>query len=257
MSRITLLAVVLGQLALAAPAQAGRRPWTYAEDNTMVPDGDVEIETWVGFIERKEGTPGAWHWWLGVYWSPIESLEVAALTAITQAYEAPDGQPRGAELWVEQLSIRWRIIERKFGALFLKLEGRIAFADNVPFQLQPSLAWAKHAGRFGFAASFGYAGGFEGGGATKSYHWLVYRAAISLDIVKGDVAPPFQLGVELYSQEQLAGQNDLTNNTRSSVMVGPTIAAAKGRLWLNVGALAGVTGGGPTVLIRGIIGLSL
>jgi hypothetical protein len=247
----TMMALAL-VASLASTARAGRRPWIYTEDTSMVPDGDVEIESWIGFLDARNG-PDAWHWWIGPYWSPVEGLEVAALTVITQPYDSPDG--KGAELRFEHLSLRWRVVERKFGSLFLKLEGRLSFADDMPYQLQPSIAWAKHVWRFGFAASFGYAAGFEDKHAV--YHWLTYRAAISFDVVKGVVAPPFQLGLELYCQEHLYGINDLTGTRTSSAVLGPTLAVAKGRLWFTLGALAGLTHDGPRVFVRGIIGLSL
>jgi hypothetical protein len=253
--RVLLVSALLAILVAPSVAHAGRRPWIFAEDTATVPDGDVEIESWVGFIDRGDETPGEWHWWIGPYWSPIEQLEFAALTAMRQPYEGPS--EKSFELWIEQLSLRWRVIERSFGALFLKVEGRIAFAGNTPFQVQPSIAWAKHVGRFGFAASFGYAAGFEGGGDNVRYDWLVYRAAVSFDIIRGEVTSPFQLGLELYSQEELTGKNDLTSDKRSSTLLGPTLAFAKGRLWLTVGTLAGLGSAGPTIVVRGIIGLSL
>jgi hypothetical protein len=247
--------VIALMVLLQGSALAGRRPWIFAEDTTTVPDGDVEIESWIGFIDRVT-PPGSWHWWVGPYWAPVEGLEIAALTVLSQPYDSP-GDSYGAQLWFEHLSLRWRAIERNFGSLFVKLEGRIAFSEKIPFQLQPSIAWAKHVGRFGFAASFGYAAGFEGTPPNDNYHWLVYRAAVSFDVVKGEVAPPFQIGVELYSQEALAGINDLTATTQSSALLGPTLAVARGRLWLTLGALAGLTEAGPRVLVRGIIGLAL
>jgi hypothetical protein len=241
---------------LASAADAGRRPWLFAEDTTMVPDGDVEIESWVDFIDRKQD-PGAWRWWIGAYWSPIESLEVAALTAIQQPYEPLPPEQVVASLWIEHLSLRWRVIERRFGSLFLKLEGRIAFNEATPFQVQPSIAWAKHVGRFGFAASFGYAAGFEGPDTDPTYHWLTYRAAASVDVVRGEMVAPFQLGVEMYAQQTLAGPNDLSGNRGSTVSLGPTLAVARGRLWLTLGTLAGLTPSGPTIIVRGLIGLAL
>ena len=39
-------------LLLTASAEARRRPWIFAEDTTVVPDGDVELESWIGFIDR-------------------------------------------------------------------------------------------------------------------------------------------------------------------------------------------------------------
>jgi hypothetical protein len=249
------LRVLMLLMLLAAPAGAGRRPWIFAEDTAMVPDGDVEIESWIGFIDRWPDVPqetSVWHWWLGPVWSPYDGIEIAAYTVLAQPY--PDNNA-GASLWFEQLSLRWRVIERRFGALFLKLEGRIAFHDGMPFQVQPSVAWAKHVGRFGFAASFGYAAGFEGD--EPDYHWLVYRAAASFDIIRGETAPPFQIGAEFYMQEPIVGFNDLTNSQRNSVLLGPTLAVARGRLWLTLGALAGLTDAGPRVMVRGILGLSL
>ena len=99
--------------------------------------------------------------------------------------------------------------------------------------------------------------GFAGPADNDHYHWITWRARASIDAVRGEVAPILQLGVEGFGEAPIAGKNDLTDDTRPTVNVGPTISVARGRLWLTVGALLGVTEASPAAYVRGILGVSL
>jgi hypothetical protein len=260
-------------LGLATPARAERRPFLFAHDVGTVPGGDVEVETWLDYLDSHDPTTGAsngvYRWWIGPRWSPVEGLEVTALTVIAQDVVAPSKSESSAYLWAEQLEVRWRFFQRDWlGALYAQLDGRIAISNDLPHQVAPSLGWTRHAGRFGFSAQLGYAAGFLGPSDDadhkdeERYHWLVWRAGVSCELVRGEIAPLLVLGVEGFGEVVFAGKNDLTDGDQrglasSTANLGPTLSIARGRLWLTLGALAGLTDASPRVIVRGVIGLAL
>src|SRR5262249_3719805 len=153
----------LGMLAavclLQGVAQAGRRPFLYSFDVPTVAEGDVEIETWLDYLDR-------WRFWWGPRWSPVDGVEVMALTSFQQ--EEGGGS---SVLWAELLETRWRSRPTIAGSLMLQLDLRIAIARSLPHQIQPQVGWVKRAGRLVASAQVGYARGFEGDAPTKDYDW--------------------------------------------------------------------------------------
>src|SRR5205823_464769 len=100
---------VIALLALAAPARAGRRPFTLAYDAQSVPEGDVEMEMWLDFLGNRH-TRDAWRWWVGPCWAPVASVEVTALTAFAQTVTSPEGGDSVTQLWAELLEARWHAL---------------------------------------------------------------------------------------------------------------------------------------------------
>lgn len=251
--------VVLAVVAISAASHAAKRPFLIGHDGSMVTEGDVEAETWLDTelnpvldpkVEPayKGAAPTGWLWWAGVYWSPHEDLEVRAFTSVIQR----DGG--ASSLWAELLSLRWRFLSGGAGSLTAQLDLRIPILLKLPWQISPSLSWSKKVERFTFSAQAGYAAGFRG---TVRYHWVTWDAGVAVDVVKGELAPPFQIGVEGFGEGTLSGNNDLTSVPFSTANVGPTISVARGRLWFTAGALFGVTKESPTVFFRGMIGLAI
>lgn len=246
------IAVCLG--CATGAAQAGRRPFAVSYDTPMVPDGDVEIESWVDYLLNRQA-PNQWRWWIGPRWAPFENFEVAAFTIVAQDLTRGEN---AAELWAEELHFRWRFFSHPVaGNLTLQLNTRIAMEYWLPNQLSPQLGWSTHAGRFGFAAQLGYAGGFTGPPQNASYHWIVWSAGVSFDVVRGEISPPFQLGIEAFGQGVLAGNNEFTGVAGSTVNLGPTLAISRGRLWLSIAGLVGLTEASPLAFVRGTIGVAL
>jgi hypothetical protein len=243
---------------LPLPASAGRRPYLWSYDLPTVPDGDVEIETWLDFIASMPKVDH-WRWWLGPRWAPHETLELSIFTIVVHEEDASQSPARSAtELWAEQLELRWRFFTHKrAGALTLQPGTRIAIVHDRAHQLSLQLGWADRVGRFGFAAQVGYAGGVGGSSPAQDYQWIVYSAGISVDAIKGQIAAPLQFGVELYGQGVVSGTNDFNNLPGSTLNLGPTLCLAKGRLWLSAGSLFGLTTASPSLFFRGIIGLAL
>lgn len=243
-------------LLLPLAANAGRRPYLVGYDTTNVPDGDVEIESWGDYLWNRSGWNSGWRWWIGPVWAVTETLELSAFTSLEQDVTGP-ATPSSAQLWAELLTARWRAWTHRYGRLTLQLDGRIAVANDLPHQVSPKIGWASHIGRFGFTAQVGYAAGFAGPSSASDYHWITWNAGAVVDVVKGEIAPPFQIGVEAFGEGVIVGKNDLSGQAGSTVNVGPTIAVAKGRLWLSAGALFGVTNTSPVVFFRGVVGLAL
>jgi hypothetical protein len=248
-------AVALSLLAVGSVAQAGRRPFLYAYDTTAVPDGDVEIESWLDYIDaRAAQVPDAWRWWIGPRWAPTDGVEVMALTALQQSATAS----ASAQLWGELLEARWRVLASPAaGNLTLQLDLRIALSADIPHQLQPQVGWAKRAGRFLASAQAGYARGFEGPPGKATYDWITWRAGVAVDAVRGEISAPLELGVESFGEATVQGRSDQQTGGGSVTTLGPTVSVAHGRLWLTAGVLLGLTDESPRALVRGIIGLAL
>jgi hypothetical protein len=220
-------------------------------------EGDVELETWVDFLSIRGGA-SEWRWWLGPRWSPLEGVEIAAFTSVVQPFEDPSvsGAAATAQLWAEKLEGRWRFASGKFGALTLELDVRIPIASDLPWQISPTLSWAAQVSRLSFVAQAGYAAGLPGYYKGDAYHWFVWSAGATVEVVKGEVSPLLQVGVEGFGEGVIAGINDLTDK-QSTANLGPVVSMARGRLWFSLGCLFGLTADSPKPFVRGVIGLSL
>jgi hypothetical protein len=255
----TVLGVLAGLCLFQGAAVAGRRPFLFAYDTATVPEGDAEIESWLDLIQpRHTGQVGEWRWFLGPSWSPVDGVEVSALTAFAQAME--DGA--AAELWAELLEGRVRVLRSQtLGDLTLQLDLRIALIYDIPHQVQPQIGWVKRAGRIVGTVQAGYARGFAGNDKPEinnvTYDWVTWRAGIAFDAIRGEISAPLQIGIESFGELVLTGKGDQEVGQSSTVTVGPTFSVARGRLWLTAGVLFGILDESPQAIVRGIIGLAL
>jgi hypothetical protein len=235
-------------------ARAGRRPFLVAQDATLVPDGDVELELWLDYLDLGATAPDKWRFWIGPRWAPIEGLELAGLTVLQQV--EVEGQPSGGgTLWAEILEARWRALpigER--GALILQLDYRIAIQQLVLHEVAPMIGVAGRYGRFEATAQVGHAYGFRED--LPSSQALPYRGGVAVDLIHGEIAPPLQLGAEIEGEQMFDGKNDFDGTRRSHANVGPTLSCAKGRLWLTGGVLWPLHDN-PNPFVRAVIGLAL
>jgi hypothetical protein len=243
---------VLTVVLLLAPLWAfgGRRALVIGYDEPAVPDGDVEIETWLDYVLNPTAT-SQWRWWLGPRWSPHERIEVAALTSLAQNYDQT-GPDNTAQLWAQLFEVRFRALEGRAGVLTLQLVFRLGLAADLPHQIAPTVGWAKHVGRFNLAAQGGYAAGV----GHSVYHWVVWNAGASIEAIQGDVSPLLQFGVEGFGEIVLAGHNDMTGGL-TTANVGPTVSLSRGRLWFTLGGLFGLTHDSPLMFVRGVVAVAL
>jgi hypothetical protein len=258
---------VLVALTLVASLDAGaaRRPFVVAYDTSTLAEGDVEVETWVDFVAPRN-EDSQWRWWLGPRWAPFEGVEVAALTALTQGFNNPyTNGPSGAQFWAELLEARWRLFDRPFGAVVLELNVRIPMANDLPWQIAPSLTWTSRFKRVSLTAQLGYAAGLPNSWQRAamddtSYHWFTWSGGVAVVAVQGEVAPLLQIALETFGIVAARGLNDLTDLGLAAGPVanlGPTVTVAKGRLWLGVGCLFGLSFASPTPFVRAVFGIVL
>jgi hypothetical protein len=241
----------------AGLAQAARRPYLYGYDTSSIPAGDVEIETWFDYMNKPKVAADEVRWWIGARWAPVEGLELALLTIVAQDLSPSQAGGNSAQLWGELLELRWRALRfESVGDFSLQLDLRMALANDQPHQVSPSIGWAHKWGRLGASAQVGYAAGFAGSAENDHYHWLVWRGGMAVDVVRGQISPLLQLGVEGFGEATLSGFNDLVNVKGSTANVGPTLSVAKGRAWVTAGVLFGLTQTSPTALARLILGLA-
>jgi hypothetical protein len=244
-SMLALALLLMPQAALAA-----RRPFVVTYDSSTLAEGDAELETWLDLV-WNEHSASKWRWWLGPRWSPFEGVEVAGLTVLQQEYGST------LELWAQLVEGRWRVFQRPFGALALQLDFRVPLASDLQWQLSPSVSWSSHISRVLVAAQLGYAAGISGPQAKPPYHWIVWSAGITVDVIKGESAPLLQIGAEAFGEGVLVGANDLNGLRHSTMMLGPVISIAKGRLWASLGFLFPTLDFNPQLFMRGVVGLVL
>jgi hypothetical protein len=251
------LGVLAGLVLLQGVAQAGRRPFLYAKDTATVPEGDVELEMWLDYINTKGENNifgDVYRWWIGPCWSPFDGFELTALTSFNEE----ENLAGRFGLWAELLEGRWRSPATAAGSLLLQFDFRISLDDDLPHQLMPQVGWVKRGGRFVGTAQIGYAHGI-GTHGKANYDWMTFRAGAAVDVVRGEISAPVQLGVETFGEIMLTdtSRSDLATGQNSAAFAGPTISVARGRLWLTTGILFGLSDKTPTVLSRAIIGLAL
>jgi hypothetical protein len=247
-------------------AWAGRRPFLYAHDVAMVPEGDVELETWFDYVNQKAQVlpgmenPDLWRFWWGPRWSPVDGVEITALISLQQNEDpgvGPDGMPKDpiAAFWAGLLEARWRSTPKPFGSLMLQLDLRLGFDPDLPHQIQPQVGWVRRGGRFVETLQVGYAKGF----GHADYDWLTWRAGVAVDVIRGEISAPLQIGIESFGELMLTNTsaNDFHTGRNSAGLVGPTVSVARGRLWFTGGVLFGVSDQSPSAYVRGIIGLAL
>lgn len=250
--------VMLGLMLWPGSAHAGRRPYVIGYDTPIVPTGDVELESWLDLVSNKPDSE--YRWWLGPTWAPIDGVEVSIMTIITQGLP-PVGSTETAtsELWAEQVQARWRVVRHPLLGDFVAQAGfRLPTVNDLPYQASGSVNWIKRSGRFAVTAQGGYAHGWGGPKdepGKGGYRWIVWNAGAAVDVVKGEISPPLQIGVEAFGEQVLYGLNDLTDK-KSIANAGPTLSVARGRVWVTLGALFALTEDSPEVFARGNIGMA-
>ena len=245
------LGMLAGLLLFSGSAQAGRRPFLFAHDVATVPEGDVEIETWLDYDNQKVAeAPDEWRFWWGPRWSPVDGAEITALVSLQQ-----EDDKGSVELWAGLLEGRWRSTPRPAGSLVLQVDLRLAFDPLLSHQIQPSVGWVRRGGRFVETVQVGYAAGF----GIDRYDWLTWRAGVAMDVIRGDVSAPLQIGIESFGELMLTSDsaNDFKTQKNSVGLLGPTASVARGRLWFTGGVLFGLSENSPFAYVRGIIGLAL
>jgi len=229
------IALVLGLLVAVAPtlAEAGRRPFIWAYDTEIVPEGDVELEQWLWARGRAPAAPNvpARYW---IWWSPVIGL--SSNLELAFPFQLFGGSGQGAGIDSFEVDLRYRLLPRESQSRFQPLI-RLDYHQGIG---SPSRVDANLVGSYDFG---------QGLHAT-----LDLGGRLALPVLSGQLTAPATLvgsydlglayalpGSELKIAAELFGEVGLMNASFQHHFVGPSVSWSRGRLWLTAGTLVGLT----------------
>jgi hypothetical protein len=245
----------------AFEASAAVRRFALATDASNNGEGEIEVEGWLDFgrpanhkHETDRRVTNAM-FWLGARLGLLDSLELASFLVLEKlSYIAPHNpsevvaeEQSGIMMWVTDL--KWRPFEvGKLPAdVFVQFELVHWFELYHPTQFRFTLGISKTLGRFLFA--FNYSRwesvvgppqpGVDMNGnvitAPTLWEWNEFELAASVNLVESEGSiPSVNLGVEYWAFFAQPGHvhNHLLHG--GGMVVGPTLALSRGRLWLTL-----------------------
>lgn len=237
----------LAVMLLAFGAQAGVRRFDMTTDAASNSEGEIELEGWLDFGRPDRSptvattTTGNGMAWLGARFGLLDSLELAGFLVLEKREGNEGGNPlddsSGLMMWLSEL--RWRPVEvGKWPVdLFIQFQLMHWFEQNHPTQFRFTLGASRVVGRFLFAANVSVwtSTSFFKDGREIFWNWMDASGGASVNIVEADgTVPSVNLGLEAWYLADVFGvavHNHLLMG--GGVAVGPTLALARGRLWLT------------------------
>lgn len=266
-SELSALAVLL----FAFGAEAGVRRFDMTTDASSNSEGEIELEGWLDF-GRPAPAPSATNGmaWLGARFGLLDNVELAGFLVLekSELAESVGDDTSGLMMWVTEL--RWRFAEVGKWPIDLFIQGQLMhwFEARHPTQFRVTLGASKNIGRLLLGLNVSYWGSptfLRADGTTTSWHWLDLSLGASFTVVETDGSvPSISLGIEAWSLIK-AFEFDIHNHhlMGGGAVLGPTLALARGRLWLtgHLGVPVYVNGSGfstPTPLVgRIMLGINL
>lgn len=253
-----LLAVLLMAPVLlwTPPAQAGRRPFTTLLDSEILAEGDVELEQWAWLVRPAASAPAAaketaWLWW-GPVFSPWSRLELSVPFWLVAHSD-------GA--WIEALEVdsHWRLFPREHSGriqpvLKLAYHHVVGQAATETDWLGPRLDTAlgvSIVGPVGLRFVLNAGGRFDlpglvstappDGVAVRALSVVTYGVGCSLPVLDEEL----RLSLEASGEWAVSSQTGPARH-----FLGPTLAWSRGRVWINVNAMVGLTSQTPAFVPR-------
>lgn len=235
-------ALVLGLLWVLLPrlAEAGRRPFIWAYDTEIVPEGDVELEQWLWVRGRSPAAPSTpAHYW--VWWSPViglsSYLELQFPFQLATVSDKTTSDPFKTTLDSFEVDLRYRLLGRESTDPFQPLV-RLTYHQGISGT--PSRVDANLVGSYDF---------------TKALHGVVdLGGRLALPALNGKDAPPTLLGTydvglayhlgdsDFHISAEVFGELPLLNLTQEMHhLAGASVMWTHGRVWITAGVLAGLT----------------
>lgn len=226
-------------LAVGLPfqAQAGRRPFTWAYDTEIVPEGELELETWLWARARSPAASSQsaryWIWW-GPVFGLTEQLELNLPLQIV-SWAGADGQETQLESF--EADLRYRLKPRTnqdpLQALF-----RLTYHQPTGFP-QPPRVDVNAVGSYDFesglhlvldvGAKIGLSPLTSAGGDVTTL--LTYDLGVAYP-----VSDEIRVAVENFAELPLVNVPGEVHE-----FVGPSFEWTRGRFWLTFGVLVGLT----------------
>jgi hypothetical protein len=208
----------------ADPAFAGSRAWAFTQGTELVPDREIELESWFGSSTPRGGGDSFWSWWLGPVAGVTDHVEAALFAIMLQS--------PGSALSLDSLRLQlsyspWNRGEQPID-LVLRGEVGVPAASGEATSAWFTVIVGRDLGPLALTANlgawvaFGEEEPIAGGGTTsKVVGYIVYNLGAAFD-----------LGHGLRAGGELNGQSP-TSDEEATLYVGPSLAWGYGRFWLS------------------------
>lgn len=229
--------VVLLGVALPRLAQAGQRAFTWAYDTEIVPEGEVELETWLWARSRSPASPTRtaryWIWW-GPVFGLTDHLELNLPLQIV-SWAAPYGQQTQLESFEADLRYRLkpRTSQDPLQGLF-----RVAYHQPTGFP-EPPRVDVNAVGSYDFDSGLHLVLDV---GAQVGLSPLTAAGGDLTTLLTYDLGIAYPVSDEIkVSVENFAELPVLNLGGEAHEFVGPAFEWTRGRFWLTFGVLVGLT----------------
>lgn len=224
-------------LCLLAPSQAsaGRRPFLFAYDSEIVPEGDVELEQWVWAESRPANSNRSALYW--IWWGPVFGLTNHLEMALPFQVIASQGNTSLQNLFAD---FSYRFFPREQEGGFQPLV-RVSIRQAISRGARPSSIEANLVGSYGRTNALHLTGNL---GLDVSLPWPENLPRPITGSYALGVAYPI-LGNELRLSAEFRGEvgiNDTSPTSYPRHSVGGALAWSRGRVWITAGSLFGLTG---------------
>ena len=249
-------AVTLALVLLGFSAHATARRFDLVNDAATNTEGEIELEGWMD-LGRLAAHRTNVMFWLGARIGLLDSLELASFLVFEKRESAIGAAPldldegNGLMEWVTEL--RWRPVEVGKWPIDLFFQAQLIdwFEASHPVQFRLTLGASKQVARVLIAANLSFwastqvAGPFKQApvlpssmplvfGDPVSWFWLEPSVAVSVNLVEADgPVPTINLGVEAWAFIPLGTKVHSHLLMDGGLVVGPTLSASRGRLWLT------------------------
>jgi len=223
-------------------AEAGRRPFLFAYDSEIVPDGDVELEEWwwsesrIPTTEEHVGRSALYWFWFAPVFGLSNHLELALPFQIVAASNTTAVQ----SFWVEG---RYRFFPREKEGGFQPLV-RFSYRQAIQARVAPSSVDMDLVVTYGKATELHLS---LDAGVSISLPWPENLPRPVTGTFSGGLAYPlsgeFRLSAEVLAEIQ-GNVASVPSNMSSfpRYFAGGAVSWTRGRVWITAGTMVGLTG---------------
>ena len=270
---------IAGLIALLVALEAGAavRRFDMTTDAASNSEGEIELEGWLDFGRPQLAPSGVTNGmaWLGARFGLLDSLELSGFLVLekSEGLEGTGDDSSGLMMWLSE--VRWRPVEvGKWPIdLFLQVQLMHWFERAHPTQFRVTLGVSKNLGPVLLALNFSYWDSLafqNAAGARAQWQWLDLSLGVAVNVIETDGSvPSVNIGIEAWSlieAFEVRVHNHLLLG--GGAVVGPTVALARGRLWLTghlgvplyvpgTGGVGGGIGFNTPLVGRVMLGISL